>query len=62
MSGLASDAIFTLRTSETVIKGGLFDIFASVVDRTLLDLPGMRSHQRAAVVTSLAVMMVSLRC
>ena len=61
MLQLVSDAIFTLRTNDDVRTGGLFDIFARAGDGTLIDLPAMRGHQRAAVVTALAVMMVSLQ-
>src|SRR4051794_26129999 len=61
MPDLVSDAFFTLRTSSTTATGSLFDIFACVGDGTLVDLPAMQSHQRPAVVTALAVMIVSLR-
>src|SRR3954449_13136029 len=61
MPNLISDPLFTLRTSDTTATGGLFDIFARVGDGTLVDLPAMQGHQRPAVVTALAVIMVSLR-
>jgi hypothetical protein len=61
MSELVSDAVFTIRTIDRTITGGLFDIFACADEDTLIDLPAMRAHQRAAVVTALAVMMVSLQ-
>jgi hypothetical protein len=61
MPELVTDPMFTLRTTDGTKPGSLFDIFGCADDGTLIDLPAMRSHQRAAVVTALAVMMVSLQ-
>jgi len=61
MPELVTDPMFTLRTTDDTKPGSLFDIFGCADDGTLIDLPAMRAHQRAAVVTALAVMMVSLQ-
>ena len=52
-----ADPIFTLRSPDGIRSGSLFDIMAGVVCGALVDLPAMQAHQRAPVVTALAVMM-----
>ena len=56
-----SDPVFTLRRAGGIEKGGLFDILEAALAGDLTDLPAMRAHQRAAVVTVLAVIAHTLR-
>ena len=56
-----SDPVFTLRRTSGIEKGGLFDILEAALAGDLADLPAMRAHQRAAVVTVLAVIAHTLR-
>jgi hypothetical protein len=50
-------AIFTATTAEGVKSYGLFELFATACQNRLIDLSGMAAHQRAPVVTVLAVIM-----
>ncbi len=59
-SATLADPIFRLRTREETRSGSLFDVMACAADGTLIDLPSMQAHQRAPVVTALAVMMRSI--
>ena len=51
-----SDPIFTVGLSGGLRMGGLFDILEAVIRGEAVDLPAVRAHQRAAVVTVFAVM------
>ena len=57
VSATLADPIFRLRTRERDQLGSLFEVMACAADGTLIDLPSMQAHQRAPVVTALAVMM-----
>ena len=50
-----SDPIFTVGLSGGLRMGGLFDILEAVIRGEAVDLPAVRAHQRAAVVTVFAV-------
>ena len=50
-----SDPVFTLQRTDGTEKGGLFDLLEAVLAGERIDLPMVRAHQRAAVVTTLAV-------
>jgi hypothetical protein len=52
-----ADPIFQLQTSDGPRGGGLFEVMAGAARCELRDLPGMRAHQRPAVVTVVAVLM-----
>ena len=56
-----SDPVFTLTLARGVEKGGLFELLDAALAGELADLPAMRAHQRAAVVTVLAVIAHTLR-
>ena len=56
-----ADPVFRIRTRETILHGSLFNVMAACADGSLLDLPGMRAHQRAPVVTTLAILMAVLQ-
>ena len=56
-----ADPIFHIRTRNGVRSGSIFDVMAACADGSLQDLPAMRAHQRAPVVTVLAVLMCNLR-
>ena len=56
-SATLADPIFRLRTRKRNQLGSLFDVMACAADGTLIDLPSMQAHQRAPIVTALAVMM-----
>ena len=60
-SATLADPIFRLRTPNGIRSGSLFDVMACAVDGTLIDLPAMQAHQRAPVVTALAVMMRAVK-
>ena len=56
-----SDPVLTLTLARGVEKGGLFELLDAALAGELVDLPAMRAHQRAAVVTVLAVIAHTLR-
>jgi hypothetical protein len=57
---LVSDPIFSTRTYDGTLPGGLFDLLSRVSDGALIDLPAMQPHQRGPVVTALAIIMTTL--
>ncbi len=50
-----SDPVFTIELPGGHRTGGLFDILEAVIEGGTVDLPAVRAHQRAAVVTVLAL-------
>ena len=56
-----ADPVFHIRTRNEVRSGSIFDVMAGCADGSIHDLPAMRAHQRAPVVTVLAVLMCNLR-
>ena len=56
-----SDPVLTLTLARGVEKGGLFELLDAALAGELVDLPAMRAHQRAAVVTVLALIAHTLR-
>ncbi len=56
-----SDPVFTLRLADGIRKGGLFDLLEAALAGELVDLPAMRAHQRASIVTVFAVIGHTLR-
>ena len=56
-----SDPVLTLTLARGVEKGGLFELLDAALAGELVDLPAMRAHQRATVVTVLAVIAHTLR-
>jgi CRISPR associated protein len=61
MSIVVTDPIIRIRSADDIIHVGLQDVFARADDGTLIDLPGMRTDQRAPVVTALAILAHLLR-
>src|SRR6516165_7668376 len=61
MPTLVTNPIIRVRTADGIIHVGLQDILAHAHDGTLIDLPGMRTDQRAPVVTALAILSHLLR-
>ncbi len=66
MSGLTSslkvsDPVFTLKLAAGYTTGGLFDALDAALAGELIDFPAMQAHQRAPVVTVLAVIAHTLR-
>jgi hypothetical protein len=57
MSNLVTDPIFTADTAAGRKEFGLFELMASAVRGELVDLPRLAAHQRASVVTVLAIFM-----
>jgi hypothetical protein len=57
LSNSVATSIFTATTTEGVKSFGLFELFATASQGRLIDLPGMAAHQRAPVVTVLAIIM-----
>ena len=57
MSNLVTDPIFTADTAAGRKEFGLFELMASAVGGELVDLPRMAAHQRASLVTVLAIFM-----
>jgi len=57
MSNLVTDTIFTADTAAGRKVFGLFELMASVARGELIDLPRMAAHQRASLVTVLAILM-----
>ncbi len=61
MAILVTDPIMRIRVPDGTTAVGLHDVLAHVQDGTLIDLPGMRSDQRAPVITTLAILSHLLR-
>jgi len=61
LNRIVADPIFTLQLTSGRRTGGLFDVLQAALDGALIDLPAMRAHQRAAVVTALAIIAHALR-
>jgi hypothetical protein len=57
VSNTVADPIFLATTTKGTKDCGLFDLFATAARSELIDLPGMAVHQRAPVVTVLAILM-----
>ncbi len=57
MPNLVTDPIFTADTPAGAKEFGLFELLASAVRGELADLPRMAAHQRASLVTALAILM-----
>jgi hypothetical protein len=57
MSNLVTDPIFTADTATGREEFGLFELMGSAVRGELFDLAGMAAHQRASLVTVLAILM-----
>jgi hypothetical protein len=57
VSDTVAAPIFTATTTDGGQNYGLFDLMAAATRGELIDLPGMAVHQRALVVTVLAIMM-----
>jgi hypothetical protein len=58
---LVTDPIIQIRTPDGASHVGLQDVLARTHDENLIDLPGMRTDQRAPVVTALAILSHLLR-
>src|SRR5947209_2184591 len=56
-----TDPFVRIRVTEGTTAVGLHHVLARAHDGTLIDLPGMRSDQRASVVTALAILSHLLR-
>src|SRR5262249_30804649 len=56
MPVLTTDPFIRIRVSDGTTAVGLHDVLARSHDGTLIDFPGMRSDQRAPVVTVLAIL------
>jgi hypothetical protein len=52
-----ADCIFTVALRSGQTSCGLFGLMAAAARGELLDLPGMAAHQRASVVTVIAILM-----
>src|SRR5437762_9759760 len=61
MTILVTDPFMRIRVSDGTAAVGLHDVFAHVQDGTLIDFPGMRTDQRAPVITTLAILLHLLR-
>ena len=61
MAILVTDPIIRVRTADDTRAVGLHEVLAHATDGSLIDLPGMRADQRAAVVTALAIISHLLR-
>ena len=57
MSDTVAAPIFAVTTANGRKDYGLFDLMAAATRGELVDLPGMASHQRAPVITVLAILM-----
>ena len=57
MSNLVTDPIFTANTAAGRKEFGLFELMAAAVQGELDDLPRLAAHQRASLVTVLAILM-----
>jgi hypothetical protein len=57
VSETVADPIFTVSTTNGRRESGLFGLMAAVARGELIDLPGMAAHQRAPVITVLAILM-----
>jgi hypothetical protein len=57
MSNLVTDPIFTADTAAGRKEFGFFELMTSAVGGELVDLARMAAHQRASVVTVLAILM-----
>jgi hypothetical protein len=61
MAILVTDPVIRVRTADDTRAVGLHEVLAHADDGSLIDLPGMRADQRAAVVTALAIISHLLR-
>jgi hypothetical protein len=57
LSNSVAAPVFTATTAEGVKSYGLFELLATASQSRLIDLSGMAAHQRAPVVTVLAIIM-----
>jgi hypothetical protein len=57
LSNSVGAPIFTAMTAKGVKPYGLFELFAAASQNSLIELSGMAAHQRAPVVTVLAIIM-----
>jgi len=57
LSNSVAAPIFTVSTAGSIKSYGLFGVLAAAARGELLDLPGMAAHQRAPLVTVLAMLM-----